>query len=61
MSRGFLLILALCVILGVLGAAIDAATDPAVPACEQAAAAGYYSPDLYEQCLDDYRDAQELP
>jgi hypothetical protein len=30
--------------------------DPAIQACEQATAAGYYTTDLYDQCLDDYAE-----
>jgi hypothetical protein len=40
------------------GRSVDAQTDPAVAACEQAVADGYYyAPDLWQQCLDDYRDS----
>ena len=39
------------------GRAVDAQTDPAVPACQVAIAEGSYTPELYGQCLDDYADA----
>jgi hypothetical protein len=30
--------------------------DPASVACDQAVTAGYYTTDLYGQCLDDYHE-----
>jgi hypothetical protein len=41
------------------GRAVDAQTDPAIPACDQAVAAGYYTVDLYSQCLDDYHEVNQ--
>ena len=38
------------------GRAVDAQADPAIPACDQAVAAGYYTVELYSQCLDDYHE-----
>jgi hypothetical protein len=39
------------------GRAVDAQVDPAAPACEQAIRDGYYTVELYGQCLDDFRDS----
>jgi hypothetical protein len=30
--------------------------DPAISACQEATAAGYYTAELYDQCLDDYAE-----
>jgi hypothetical protein len=38
------------------GRAVDAQTDPAIPAYDQAVAAGYYTTELYDQCLNDYHE-----
>lgn len=63
MSRAGLIMVALVLVVLVLAAARDAYSerhaDDAAMACEQAIHAGYYSRELYGQCLDDYRDSRE--
>lgn len=56
MRRSSVLAAFLVLVVLLLARSIDAATDPAVPACEQAVAAGYYTSELFGQCLDDYRE-----
>lgn len=40
-----------------LASSAAATTSDAQRACDDAVTQGYYTPDLYGQCLDDYRDA----
>jgi hypothetical protein len=41
------------------GRAVDAVTDPAIPACNQAMLEGSYTLELYGQCLDDYHEVDQ--
>lgn len=54
LARLFLFAFLITLAFFLLGRAIGAETDPAIPACEQSIADGYYTTELYNQCLDDY-------
>lgn len=53
------LVLVVLVLAAARGAYSERYADDDAMACEQAIHAGYYTHELYDQCLADYRDSRE--